>query len=111
MTRIGILIVAAALAAFGSAACGDDTSVAPSDAGKDVTQSDGPNTNDSPTSDGNTPMDGSSTDSGDGGPCDFAVFVTGLIQNHTNSTDQPSTDLGQNCTDQMQQSQFAPLFP
>jgi hypothetical protein len=37
-------------------------------------------------------------DASDGG-CDFNTFVMQLIMNHTNSTDLPSTDLGQNCTD------------
>ncbi len=45
-----------------------------------------------------------------GGPCDFAEFVTGLIKNQTNPTAQPSTDLGQACTDKKDPVQFAPLF-
>jgi hypothetical protein len=110
VTKAGILFVAAAVAAFGSAACGDDTTLAPSDAGKDVTQTDAPTTQDTGTGQDSPSSKDSSTDSGDGG-CDFAAFVTGLIDNHTNSTDQPSTDLGQSCTDQMNQAQFAPLFP
>ena len=106
-----LLLVALAVAGLGAAGCGDDTSVNPADAGKDGAQLDGSMMGDSPSSnDGKAPGD-SAADSGDGGPCDFATFVTGLIQNHTNSTDEPSKDLGQACTDQMNQAQFKPLFP
>ncbi len=40
----------------------------------------------------------------DGGPdadagCDFNAFVTGLITDHTNAKDLPSTDLGDTCVD------------
>lgn len=64
------------------------------------------------TPDGNVlPDGGPKTDSGDGGgACDFAVFVTGLIKNQTSATSVPSTDLGANCTDKRDQTQFAPLF-
>jgi hypothetical protein len=56
--------------------------------------------------------DASTTDANTdgGGPCDFAEFVTGLIKNQTNATAQPSTDLGQACTDKKDPAQFAPLF-
>jgi hypothetical protein len=106
-----LLFVVATAAALGSAGCGDDTTLAPSDGGPDVTQTDAPT-----MKDGSGGQDGPSTteggmDAGDGGPCDFAAFVTGLIQNDTNSTSQPSTNLGQSCTDQMNQAQFQSLFP
>jgi hypothetical protein len=48
-------------------------------------------------------------DGGDAG-CNFAVFVTDLINNHTTATDQPSTDLGQGCIDNQNQAEFKPLF-
>jgi hypothetical protein len=49
--------------------------------------------------DGAPPPDGGpQPDAGDGG-CDFNAFVTDLITNHTNSTDLPSTDLGEACVD------------
>ena len=73
--------VATAVAISGAvAACGGDDTVVPTgnnDGGNDTAPSEG----------------------GDGGPCDFNQFVIGLIRNHTNSTDQPSVDLGQNCVD------------
>jgi hypothetical protein len=55
--------------------------------------------------DGGPPGD-SATDAG----CNFATFVTGLITNHTNGTDQPSVDLGQGCIDNQNQAEFKPLF-
>jgi hypothetical protein len=45
------------------------------------------------------------------GSCNFAVFVTDLINNHTTMTDKPSTDLGQSCVDNKNQAEFKPLFP
>ena len=38
-------------------------------------------------------------DAGADSRCDFNGFVTGLIANHTNATDLPSTDLGDECVD------------
>lgn len=37
----------------------------------------------------------------EGGPCKFNDFVQGLITNSTTPTALPSTDLGDNCTDDM----------
>jgi hypothetical protein len=56
--------------------------------------------------DGGPPGDGGGGDAG----CNFATFVTGLITNHTNGTDKPSTDLGQGCIDNQNQAEFKPLF-
>jgi hypothetical protein len=93
--RVFLFACATALAAAGAlAACGgDDTSGSPpaADGGADVISPDG-----SPLDSGGDTNPG--TDGGDGG-CDFNTFVIGLIQNHTNNTDSPSTDLGQNCVD------------
>jgi hypothetical protein len=50
------------------------------------------------------------TDGGDGG-CNFATFVKGLVATDTTMTALPSTDLGQNCTDNQNQAEFQPLFP
>jgi hypothetical protein len=47
---------------------------------------------------------------GDAGGCTFAGFVLGLIDSSTNATSQPSTNLGQNCTDDHDAADFAPLF-
>jgi hypothetical protein len=97
--RAFLLACATALAAAGSlAACsGDDNSGTPS--GTMDGGTDGSPIPDGSTHDGSADT-GPATDAGDGGDaCDFNTFVIGLIQNHTNGTDQPSTDLGQNCTD------------
>ena len=80
--------------AFAAGCGGDDTSdgVTPDggkDTGSDVFVPPGPDTGPPPPPDGGK----------DAGPCDFNAFVTGLITNHTNATDLPSTDLGDNCVD------------
>ncbi len=108
MRKIASIFLAASLAAAMVTACGgDDTATPGPDSGRDVTNSDG---QPPPPGDGGG-MDGNmKTDGGDGG-CDFAAFVRGLIQTHTNMTDQPSVDLGQNCTDKQDQAQFKSLFP
>ena len=93
-----ITTIACAGAALG--ACGgDDTN--PAGPGSDG-GSDGPVI----IGDGGPPGDGAA-DAG----CNFATFVTGLITNHTNGTDKPSTDLGQGCIDNQNQAEFKPLFP
>lgn len=88
--------VATAVAISGAvAACGGDDTVVPTgnnDGGTDGTA----HVDGGPLDGGN---DTAPSEGGDGGPCDFNQFVIGLIQNHTNSTDQPSVDLGQNCVD------------
>jgi hypothetical protein len=53
---------------------------------------------------------GMMTDTGTDGPCNFATFVLGLIANDTTAQALPSTNLGQSCTDDMKQSEFASLF-
>ncbi len=46
------------------------------------------------------PYTGPASDGGtEGGQCNFNDFVTGLINNSTNATALPSTDLGESCTD------------
>jgi hypothetical protein len=102
-----LLLAAGALGACGSSSGGNDETgdsgeladaggdmfVPPGDAGGDSS------TTDSEPGDSGQPADsGHPGDAGDGG-CDFNAFVMGLVMNHTNSTDLPSTDLGDNCTD------------
>jgi hypothetical protein len=95
-TRAFLFAVATAVAVAGavSACSGDDVVGATpgTDGGTDGT---------APPMDSGTDTapPGDAGDGGDAGPCDFNTFVIGLIQNHTNSTDQPSIDLGQNCVD------------
>jgi hypothetical protein len=45
------------------------------------------------------------------GPCNFATFVIGLITTDTTATALPSANLGQACTDDMNQAEFTSLFP
>jgi hypothetical protein len=73
----------------GISACGDDDSAGP-----------GGKLDSGTESSTNPPIDGSITDP-DGNPpgCEFNAFVTGLINNSTNATALPSTDLGENCVD------------
>jgi len=93
-----VAITACTGAAFLVACTGDDTN------GSNPTA-------DSGSGDGAPLGDATPGDGGGDGGCNFAVFVTGLIQNHTNGTDQPSTDLGQGCVDNQNQAEFKPLFP
>lgn len=98
-TRAFLFACATVVAAAGAlAACGgDDNAVHPgTDGGVDAIA---PNDGAPPADGGDAAPPGDGGDGGDGGPCDFNQFVTGLIQNHTNNTDLPSTDLGQNCVD------------
>lgn len=89
-----LLFVVATIAVGGAAiaACGGDDIV-------NTTPGDGGTATDGPILDGPSLDSGDAGDAGDGGPCDFNQFVMGLIQNHTNSKDLPSVDLGQNCVD------------
>jgi hypothetical protein len=104
MRKLLSVLVAAGLAAAMVVGCGgDDTANPGPDAGSDVN-----NPPDSQPPDSQPPD--SPADGGDAG-CNFATFVLGLISNHTNQTDQPSTDLGQNCTDDKNQAEFKSLFP
>ena len=97
MKRVTLLI-ATCVAAVALGCNGDDNNNGDGgpDGSKDVV------TNDVATDGG--------ADSGDGA-CNFAAFVTDLINNHTTSTDLPSTNLGQNCVDNQNQAEFKPLFP
>jgi hypothetical protein len=121
MTKAWALITAC-LVASALTACGDDSGAGPRDSGLEAggdAQPDGTaDANAKADSGGDSAVDGggSTTDSGgeagaDGGACNFAVFVVGLIQNHTNATDRPSADLGQNCVDNMDSTEFKTLFP
>ncbi len=99
-TRAALLAFAAAVVAAGAlVACGgDDVSTTPpvGDAGTDavVVHTDGAVDGNVPPGDGGT-QDGG----GDAGPCDFNAFVEDLVQNHTNSTEQPSVQIGDQCVD------------
>jgi hypothetical protein len=66
----------------------------------------------SPTPDSGVGSDGNpGLEAGeDAGSCTFSGFVLGLIDSSTNATAQPSTNLGQNCTDDHDAADFAPLF-
>jgi hypothetical protein len=50
-------------------------------------------------------------DTGTDGPCNFATFVIGLINNDSTASALPSANLGQSCTDDQKQTDFASLFP
>jgi hypothetical protein len=91
------LLLSACIAAAGAAACNGDNSNP--DAGDAAVVPD-------------TGGQGVVTDGGGGdGACNFATFVIGLIQNDTNGTALPSTDLGQNCVDDHDAAEFQSLFP
>jgi hypothetical protein len=101
-----LLFLAASLGGAMLVGCGDDTTgTVPHDGGGDA----------------QPPLDGSVVDGGGGeggeageggdAACNYATFVLGLINNHTNGTDQPSTDLGQSCVDDQNQTEFQSLFP
>ena len=104
--RKTFLLASAVVAVTASASlvgCGDDDQgVVPPDAGSQSDVVVVP-----PVPDGSTNPDANV----DGGACDFAEFVNGLIKNQTTPTALPSTDLGQACTDKKVPTQFAPLFP
>jgi hypothetical protein len=53
---------------------------------------------------------GDAGDAGEGG-CNFATFVKGLVAADTTMHALPSTDLGQECTDDQNQAEFQSLFP
>ncbi|HEX4446311.1 MAG TPA: hypothetical protein VH044_06240 [Polyangiaceae bacterium] len=110
----GLLAIglAGAMVACGS---GDDNNSSPPgttpDASSDgTTPTPGIDSGTPPGTDGSTPP---GTDGGDSGigPCNFATFVKGLVASDTTMTALPSTDLGQNCTDNQNQAEFQPLFP
>ena len=94
--------------AFAAGCGGDDTNgggPGGPDGGSDVVV---PPLDGAPPPDSGPPPDGGPPpDAADGG-CDFNAFVTGLITNHTNGTDLPSTDLGEACTDT--QTPFPPAL-
>jgi hypothetical protein len=96
-----LLFLAATMAGTVLVGCGDDTQALAGDGGHDAGLADVVQ----PTGDA-----GDAGDGGDGA-CNYAAFVLGLIANHTNGTDQPSTDLGQGCVDDQNQAEFQSLFP
>jgi hypothetical protein len=132
MRHLSYFMTAAAFATAVATGCSSSSSVGPaSEAGLD-----GPGSTDSPTTknDGKAPPPGKdsgkeggmttsdapvdspvktdspiSMDGGDAG-CTFAGFVLDLIKNDTTATATPSTNLGQSCTDDQKQSDFASLF-
>jgi len=88
---------------------GDDNGAGPPsgiDAGSDA-ESPAPDGSSPPGNDGGK---GPATDASDGG-CNFATFVKGLIANDTTASALPSTDLGQSCKDNQDQTEFQSLFP
>jgi len=102
-----LLFLAASLAGAMLVGCGDDTQALPTDAGGDGHR---------PDAQADAQPDAQPGDAGNGGEggdgaCNYAAFVLGLIANHTNGTDQPSTDLGQSCVDDQNQTEFQSLFP
>jgi hypothetical protein len=115
MRKLFIGLLAPALAATMFIACGGDDS---NGAGPGSTNDDGGSSGDvgtPPQGDGGStpPVDGGKNpapDAGDGG-CNFATFVRGLITTDTSMTALPSTDLGQSCTDNQDQTEFQSLFP
>ncbi len=79
------------------------------DSGKGETSTNNPDAG----TDGSTPPGDAGTDgttTGDAGPCVFSTFVIGLITNDTTATALPSANLGQACSDDQKQSDFASLF-
>jgi hypothetical protein len=75
----------------GIAACGDDDNAGPNptnEAGADQI-----------TPIPNNPIDGGNDAPSIDGGCKFNDFVLNLINTQTNFTSAPSTDLGDNCTD------------
>jgi hypothetical protein len=98
-----LIAIATAIAVSGAiVACGGDDTTGNNpgaDGGTiDGSHVDGSSDGAPDTAPADSGADTARTDGGDGG-CDFNAFVIGLIQNHTSSTEQPSTDLGQNCVD------------
>jgi hypothetical protein len=109
-------MAAAAVACAALVGCGGDDNngggAHPSDGGADAKGDVAVGPDGAPQSDdgggGDSAMEGGG---GDGGACNFATFVLGLIHDHTNATDPPSTDLGQACVDDQDQAEYKSLFP
>ncbi len=115
--KTATLWLAAGFAASVTMGCGgDDTVVAPPDAGRDATSDvfvppapeGGADTGGGDTGANDAPSGDAPTE---GGACNYATFVLGLIADHTTSSDLPSTDLGQGCVDDQDQAEFKSLFP
>jgi hypothetical protein len=113
--RPALLVAALSAAASALAACGGDDTANPNpaDGGSDTSTVDSGGPVDSGGGDTATNDSGAGDTGGDGeaGPCDFAVYVKGLITSSTNETSKPVTDLGESCTDKQSQADFASLFP
>jgi hypothetical protein len=131
MTHLRYFLAAAGLATAVATGCSSSSSVGTSDSGPDspTTDSTPPKTDgkappphsdsgkdtglDSPVTTMDSPVNTDSpvtTMDGGDAKCNFATFVLNLIKNDTTATATPSTNLGQNCTDDMEQIEFASLF-
>jgi hypothetical protein len=108
MKKILSAFFAAAVATAIAGCTGDDT-IGPTADGGGVTDG-GARDGSNPLGDGGGDT-GPGADGGDGGPCDFAAYVTDLVKNKTKDNTPPTTDLGSGCVDKQDQSQFKPLFP
>jgi hypothetical protein len=113
----GAASLATALITLPLGGCSSSSSVGSGDSGSDSptthgdtgphadAKGDGKMTGNDSGKDGQVGMD-----TGTDGPCNFATFVLGLIANDTTASAKPSTNLGQSCTDDQKQSDFASLF-
>jgi hypothetical protein len=116
MARLVIVLAAGALVACG----GDDTVFPPPGPDASTNDSATPGADaampgvdaghDAATDAGDAGGGGGGGDGGDGG-CNFATFVKGLVAADTTMHAIPSTDLGQECTDDQNQAEFQSLFP
>jgi len=107
------VLLATGLAGVTLAGCGSSSQgQSPGDSGASDVQHPDAQPSEGGPGDGGT-HDTGTAEAGDAGDaaCNYATFVLGLISNHTNGTDQPSTDLGQECVDDQNQAEFQSLFP
>jgi hypothetical protein len=114
MRSLSFFMAAALLGAAVITGCSSSTGTSPGDSGTDSptgNRDTGPHKDGQTGTDGHTGKDGQpGNDTGTAGPCNFAVFGIGRIKNDTTATAVPSTNLGQSCTDDQKQSDFASLF-
>jgi hypothetical protein len=108
MRTLSALLTTLALAGVVTTGCSSSstTPITSSDSGTDGGETPdahgGKGDSGKPGTDGSMPTDG--------GKCNFATFVIGLIDKDTTPTAVPSTNLGASCTDDQKQSDFASLF-
>ena len=109
MRKLFSVFLAVGLAGAMAACGGDDNNTNPTSDGGGLTDGGGRDAN----PDGSDNRDGAVGGDGgtDGGPCDFAAYVTDLIQNQTKDNTNPTSNLGDQCVDKQDQSQFKSLFP